>query len=85
VATVREVYETITFDESNQLHPEQWIKVYGVFSNRCDYIITCQVYQLETVLSSNQRNWWDDILLEPIDEEEQPMPVQEAMKKCSYF
>ena len=58
----------ILLDQSKNLNPEQWIKIYGIFSNRCDYIITCQVYQLETVLSRIQPSWWDNFILEPVDE-----------------
>lgn len=54
----------------NKFDPLQWIKVYGVFSSRCDYIITCQGYQLETVLGCMQPEWWDDVVLEAVDEEE---------------
>ena len=61
--------ERIPIDESKTFHPEQWVNVYGVFSNRCDYIIICQVYQLELVLSRIQPGWWDQFLLEPVDEE----------------
>lgn len=54
----------------SKFSPLQWIKVYGVFSSRCDYIITCQGYQLETVLGCMQPEWWDDVVLEPVDEED---------------
>jgi hypothetical protein len=54
----------------SKFSPLQWIKVYGVFSSRCDYIITCQGYQLETVLRCMQPEWWDDVVLEPVDEED---------------
>ncbi|MCA1992294.1 MAG: hypothetical protein LDL41_09670 [Coleofasciculus sp. S288] len=74
--------ESITLDEWKKFHPEQWVKLYGIVSNHCDYIITCQVYQLEVVLGSAQRGWWDGYLLEPVDEEEQPMTVEEALSRC---
>ncbi len=61
--------KAITVDY-NEFQPLQWIKVYGVFSSRCDYIITCQAYQLETVLGCMQPDWWDDVVLEPVDEED---------------
>lgn len=54
----------------HKFSPLQWVKVYGVFSSRCDYIITCQGYQLETVLRCMQPEWWDDVVLEPVDEED---------------
>lgn len=54
----------------NKFEPLQWIKVYGVFSSRCDYIITCQAYQLETVLGCMQPGWWDDVVLELVEDEE---------------
>lgn len=56
--------------DCHKFSPLQWIKVYGVFSSRCDYIITCQGYQLETVLGCMQPDWWDDVVLEPVDEED---------------
>lgn len=76
------MFETIIIDEYKKLHPEQWLKVYGVFSNRCDYINTCQVYQLEAVLGSIQRGWWDEYVLELVDEKEQPISVEEAFERC---
>ncbi len=62
--------KSIAVAQHNKFDPLQWIKVYGVFSNRCDYIISCQAYQLETVLGCIQLHWWDDVVLEPVDEEE---------------
>lgn len=76
------VSKSITIDECKQFHPEQWVNLYGVFAHRCDYLITCQVYQIETVISKNQRHWWDDYFLEPIDENEQPIPLEEALFRC---
>lgn len=61
--------EKIAINESKTFHPEQWVKVYGVFANRCDYIVICQVYQLEALLNCIQLDWWDKFLLEPVDEE----------------
>lgn len=64
------VRETVAIEAREALHPEQWVKLYGIFSNRSDHIITCQIYQLETVLSKIQHSWWDDYLLELVEEEE---------------
>ncbi len=69
----------IPLGEYQKFHPEQWVKLYGVTSNRHHYLITCQVYQLEVVISSQQRGWWDDYLLEPVDEEEQPLPLEAVL------
>ena len=64
------VKKVISVEQGSKFDPLQVIKVYGVFSNRCDYINTCQGYQLETVLRCMQPDWWDDVILEPVDEEE---------------
>jgi hypothetical protein len=80
IASVKKVDNNITIDECKKFHPNQWVKLYGVFSNRCDYITTCQVYQLEIVVNGNQRHWWDGYLLEPVNEEEQPISVEEAFE-----
>lgn len=62
----------IPFEDKNTLQPEQWVKVYGLHSEQCYYIITCQVFQLDAVLGGNQGiwwiGWWDGFLLESIDE-----------------
>jgi hypothetical protein len=62
--------ETVSIDAREALHPEQWVKLYGIFSNRYNHIITCQIYQLETVLSKIQHSWWDDYILELVEGEE---------------
>jgi hypothetical protein len=64
------VLEVISVDEHKKFQPLEWVKVYGVFSSRCDHIITCQGYQLEKVLKCLQPEWWDDVILEPVDEED---------------
>lgn len=71
----------ISLAQRQKLHPEQWVKIYGIFSNRCEYINTCQVDQLEAVISQNFVNWFQSIVLEPVDESEQPMLVEEATDK----
>ncbi|HEY9829453.1 MAG TPA: hypothetical protein V6D26_02660, partial [Stenomitos sp.] len=64
----------IPFEDKNTLHPEQWVKVYGIHSEQYYYIITCQVFQLDAVLGGNQAtwwaDWWDGFLLEAVDEGE---------------
>lgn len=82
IITDKTVGGSITINESQKFHPEQWVKLYGVFSNRCDYIITCQVCHLETVIGKYQRRWWDTFLLEPVDEAEQPISIEEAFRRC---
>jgi hypothetical protein len=72
------VIRTIFLDEYEKLPLEQWIRLYGIVSNRSDYIITCQVYQLKAVLGSIRRHWWDDFTLELINEDEQPMSIEEV-------
>ena len=75
--------ESITIKECEKLHLDQWVKVYGVFASRCDYLVTCQVYQLEAVLDKNPKSWWDDYALEPVDEEEQPIALTQAFLKSN--
>lgn len=62
----------IPFEDKNTLHPEQWVKLYGIHSDQYYYIITCQVFQLDAVLGGNQEiwwtGWWEGFLLESIDE-----------------
>ncbi len=74
------VSEKISLDECEQLHPHQWVKLYGVTANRYEHINTCQVYQLEVVVGNIQRSWWDNYVLEPVDENEQPMSLEEALR-----
>jgi hypothetical protein len=78
---IGEMSEEISINECKKLHLEQWVKVYGVVSNRCEYINTCQVYQLETVAWSISRGWFEDIVLQPVDEEERSIFLEEVMKK----
>lgn len=76
--------EKIFLGERDKLHPQQWVKMYGVAANHpgeYEYIVTCQIYQLEVVLSSIQISWWDNFVLEPVDEQEQPIPLEEALKR----
>ncbi len=75
--------EKISLDECEKLHPYQWVKLYGVTANRHEYINTCQVYQLEAVLGNMQHSWWDNYVLELIDEQEEPMSLEEALKRGS--
>jgi hypothetical protein len=69
------VLEVIAVEKYQRFDPLQWVKVYGVVSSRCDYIITCQGYQLETVLGCLQPGWWDDVILEADDQEEELITV----------
>jgi hypothetical protein len=85
LVTTKKVDNRITLDECKQFHPQQWVKLYGLDANRHDYIITCQVYQLEIVLSWSQRHWWDNYILEPVDEKEQPISIEEALLKCQHL
>ncbi len=64
------MFKGISTAESEKFHPLQWVKVYGIVSSRCDYIITCQVEHLKTVLKGFQSGWWDEYILEPVDEDE---------------
>jgi hypothetical protein len=68
--------EKFPIKECNKLHPEHWVNVYGVVSERCEYINTCQVYQLETVLGGIVRSWFEDIVLELVNEEENQYPEE---------
>ncbi len=73
--------EKISIHEHQKLDPFQWVKVYGVTCSCYDYINTCQVYQLEAVQRSFQRGWWEEYVLEPVDEEEQPISIPRAVDK----
>ncbi|MBW4546385.1 MAG: hypothetical protein KME25_18350 [Symplocastrum torsivum CPER-KK1] len=69
----------IPIDECEKLHPEQWVKVYEVLHEQCDYIITCQVHQLDCVFSGYKKIWWDGFVLEPTNEEGQLIPIEKAL------
>lgn len=73
VRKVKQVINKINLDKYNNLHPLQWVKVYGIFSSRCDHIITCQGYQLGTILRCLQPDWWEDVVVEAVEEEELPI------------
>ena len=77
----KRLHRKISIAQCQKLHPEQWVKIYGLFSNRCEYINTCQVDQLEVVIPQNYHGWFHEIVLEPVDESEQPMLLEEAMNK----
>lgn len=68
---VESVLNTINPEKYNNLHPLQWVKVYGIFSNRCDHIITCQGYQLATILRCFQPSWWEEVVVEIVDDDEE--------------
>lgn len=70
--------EKIYLDMCKQLHPEQWVKVYGIACDRWEYINVCQVSQLETALSDSVRIWFEYVGLQPIDEDGQAISVEEA-------
>ena len=76
--------ETISIKEIqayNQFDPEQWVKIYGFVFGRCEYINTCQIYQLEVVIDSTSHHWFEDIVLQPVDEEEHPVAIEELIKQ----
>jgi hypothetical protein len=52
----------IPLEDKNTLHPEQWVKVYGLHSEQYYYIITCQVFQLDAVLGGKPRNLVDRLV-----------------------
>lgn len=60
------VLERISSTEAEKLHPEQWVNVYGISEGRIDYLNTCQVSQLDTVLNNIPAHWWESFLLEAI-------------------
>lgn len=72
--------EKISIKECHQLHPEQWVKVYGFVFGRCEYINTCQIYQLQTVIENTPLHWFEDIMLQLVDEEERPVAIAELIK-----
>ncbi|HEY9614057.1 hypothetical protein [Allocoleopsis sp.] len=69
----------IFIEQCKTLHPEQWVKLYGVVSNRWEYINTFQAYQLETVVSGISLGWFKDIALYLVDEEECPIAIAEVI------
>ncbi|MEW6494713.1 MAG: hypothetical protein AB1589_19680 [Cyanobacteriota bacterium] len=73
--------EKVSIKECNQLEPEQWIKVYGFLFGRWEHINTCQIYQLEAVIGSTSCQWFEDIGLQLVDEEERPITIKEVIKK----
>jgi hypothetical protein len=73
--------EKISIKECKKLLPEQWVKVYGVISNCCKYINTCQTYQLQTVVRNIPHGWFDDIVLHLVDEEERPIAIEEVRQR----
>ncbi len=75
--------EKISLNEREKLHPHQWVKLYGNGANpdEYEYINTCQVYQLDAVLTSISSSWWNNYVLEPVDENEQPMSLEEALNR----
>ena len=77
----KQMSEKISIKKCNQLHPEQWVKIYGLVFGCCEYINTCQIYQLETVIGNTSRHWFEDIVLQPVDEEEHPVAIAELIKK----
>lgn len=75
----------IPIKDCKKLHPEQWVKVYGVVSNCDEYINTCQAYQLETVVGSIPHGWFEDIVLYLVDEQERPLqPNQGIVSEISH-
>jgi hypothetical protein len=70
-SAVPEMDELIPFEDKDTLHPEQWVKIYGICSEQYYFIITCQVFQLDAVLGGNQGlwwiGWWEGFLLECVD------------------
>ena len=50
-----------------QLQWNQSINVYGITSSRCEYINTCEVYELKTLLSCLPSHWWKSFALELIN------------------
>lgn len=72
--------EKISVKECHQFHPEQWVKVYGFVFGRCEYINTCQIYQLEVVLGSTSCHWFEEIVVQPVDEEERPVAIAQLIQ-----
>jgi hypothetical protein len=70
----------ISIKEYKNLHPEQWVQVYGVISNCYKYINTCQAYQIQTILEILSCGWFEDIFLYPVDEEEGSLAIGEFIK-----
>ncbi len=62
-----EMNELIPLSESEQLAPEQWVKLYGVAYDQCQYILTCQVWQLQETFGSNKRKWSEEFFVKPAE------------------
>jgi hypothetical protein len=59
--------ELIPLNESEQLAPEQWVKLYGVAHGQCSYIVTCQVWQVMEIFGSKRKKWHEDFFVTPIE------------------
>jgi hypothetical protein len=60
------MHELIPLNESEQLTPEQWVKLYGVAHGQCDYIVTCQLRQVLEIFGSNRKKWHEDFFVTPV-------------------
>ena len=58
---------------------DQLINVYGVNFLKYEYINTCEVYELEVVLSCLQTHWWKSFAIELIDKPGEMIPSAEIM------
>ena len=74
----------------SQLQWNQSINVYGIASSRCEYINTCEVYELKTLLSCLPAHWWKSFALELINKsgwyqylEVKPEQVRKAVAELS--
>jgi len=63
----QEMHELIPLNQSEQLAPEQWVKLYGVAYGQCDYIVTCQLWQVLEIFGSNGKKWSEDFFVTPVE------------------
>jgi len=63
----QEMHELIPLNKSEQLAPEQWVKLYGVAHDQCSYILTCQVWQVLEIFGSNRKKWSEDFFVTPVE------------------
>lgn len=62
-----EMNKLIPLNESEQLAPEQWVKLYGVAYDQFDYVVTWQVWQVQEIFGSNRRKWLEDFFVTPVE------------------
>ncbi|HEY9597370.1 MAG TPA: hypothetical protein V6D33_06830 [Cyanophyceae cyanobacterium] len=63
------MHELIPLNESEQLAPEQWVKLYGVAHGQCNYIVTCQLWQVLEIFGTDTKKWHEDFFITPVEKQ----------------